>query len=121
MNGKTKNYLYLMIPLQILNIFSNLNDLVTKGQSLNCMVLQDFMQLPPATRCQATCSVLFKTSGKAIDSFYNEMIKEVISYRKKFLSIVDRIWFNFLSVLFLDVIVVKVIHQGLSQIQTAHS
>ena len=72
-----------------------LNRLVLDGRSKNCQVIlltQDFKQIKPTIRRQASCISAFKTSGDSLDKLYKDMVKEVEPNKQKFMAYAQRIW-----------------------------
>ena len=56
-----------------------INRLVLDGRSKNCQVIllaQDFKQIEPTIRRQASCISAFKTSEDSFDKLYKDMVKE---------------------------------------------
>ena len=78
------------------NEYKNLiNRLVMDGRSKNCQIIliaQDFIQINPTIRRQASCISAFKHSGDSLDRLYNEMIKEVQPNKTDFITYAQRIW-----------------------------
>ena len=57
-----------------------INRLVLDDRSKNCQVIllaQDFKQIEPTIRRQASCISAFKTSGDSLDKLYKDMVKEI--------------------------------------------
>ena len=79
-----------------LNEYKDLiNRLVLDGRSKNCQVIllaQDFKQIEPTIRRQASCISAFKTSGDSFDKLYKDMIKEVEPNKQKIMAYAQRIW-----------------------------
>ena len=72
-----------------------INTLVMDGRSKNCQVIllaQDFIQIDPSIRRQASCISAFKHSGDSLDKLYKDMIKEVQPNKAKFVAYAQRIW-----------------------------
>ena len=72
-----------------------INRLVLDGRSKNCQVIllaQDFKQIEPTIRRQASCISAFKTSGDSFDKLCKDMVKEVEPNKHKFMACAQRTW-----------------------------
>ena len=72
-----------------------INSLVMDGRSKNCQIIliaQDFIQIDPSIRRQASCVSAFKHSGDSLDKLYRDMVKEVEPNKTKFITYAQRIW-----------------------------
>ena len=72
-----------------------INRLVLDGRSKNCQVIllaQDFKQIEPTIRRQASCISTFKTLGDSLDKLYKDMVKEVEPNKQKFMAYAQRTW-----------------------------
>ena len=72
-----------------------INRLVLDGRSKNCQVIllaQDFKQIAPTIRRQASCISAFKTLGDSFGELCKDMVKEVEPNKAKFMAYAQCIW-----------------------------
>ena len=82
-----------------------INSLVMDGHSKNCQIIllaQDFIQINPSIRRQASCISAFKHSGDSLDKLNRDMIKEVQPSKTKFMAYAQRVWSEKFSYIYVN-------------------
>ena len=78
----------------------------SKGRPNNCQAIyltQQFTEINPVSiRENASCLVLFRTSGSSFDKIYKDMAKEVMENKAEFRMYCNRIWRNKYSYVFIN-------------------